>query len=48
MYTTVPDGEESCFIVDAVDDAGNSAFLWTGEAQIVTAWVDGRTETGWS
>ncbi|MFD1312714.1 PA14 domain-containing protein [Streptomyces kaempferi] len=36
-YTTVPDGEESCFIVDAVDDAGNSAFQWTGEAQIVTA-----------
>ncbi|QFZ71881.1 cellulose 1,4-beta-cellobiosidase [Streptomyces fagopyri] len=36
-YTTVPDGDESCFIVDAIDDAGNSAFQWTGEAQIVTA-----------
>ncbi|WP_367321782.1 PA14 domain-containing protein [Streptomyces sp. HUAS ZL42] len=36
-YTTLPDGEESCFIVDAVDDAGNSSFKWTGEAQIVIA-----------
>ncbi|MFQ3560365.1 PA14 domain-containing protein [Streptomyces gramineus] len=36
-YTTLPDGEESCFIVDAVDGAGNSAFQWTGQAQIVTA-----------
>ncbi|MFI8188657.1 PA14 domain-containing protein [Streptomyces sp. NPDC085946] len=36
-YTTLPDGEESCFVVDAVDTAGNSAFQWTGEAQIVTA-----------
>ncbi|MFD6923668.1 PA14 domain-containing protein [Streptomyces sp. NPDC059944] len=36
-YTTIPDGEESCFIVDAIDDAGNSAFQWTGKAQIVTA-----------
>ncbi|MBA2808362.1 cellulose 1,4-beta-cellobiosidase [Streptomyces sp. KM273126] len=36
-YVTVPDGEESCFIVDAIDDAGNSSFQWTGEAQIVTA-----------
>nr|WP_228023057.1 PA14 domain-containing protein [Streptomyces acidicola] len=36
-YTTVPDGEESCFIVDAIDDAGNSSFQWTGEAQIVVA-----------
>ncbi|MFD9003085.1 fibronectin type III domain-containing protein [Streptomyces sp. NPDC059582] len=36
-YTTLPDGEESCFIVDAVDDAWNSAFQWTGEAQIVIA-----------
>ncbi|MEU1535284.1 PA14 domain-containing protein [Streptomyces fagopyri] len=36
-YTTVPDGEESCFIVDAIDEAGNSAFQSTGEAQIVTA-----------
>ncbi|MEU9380379.1 hypothetical protein AB0D38_04955 [Streptomyces sp. NPDC048279] len=36
-YTTLPDGEENCFVVDAVDDAGNSHFQWTGEAQIVTA-----------
>ncbi|MER6108439.1 PA14 domain-containing protein [Streptomyces hirsutus] len=36
-YTVLPDGEESCFIVDAVDDAGNSSFRVTGEAQIVTA-----------
>ncbi len=36
-YETVPDGEESCFIVDAVDDDGNSAFEVTGEAQIVVA-----------
>ncbi|MEV6593318.1 PA14 domain-containing protein [Streptomyces acidicola] len=36
-YTTVPDGEESCFIVDAIDDAGNSSFQWTGEAQVVVA-----------
>ncbi|MFJ4617545.1 fibronectin type III domain-containing protein [Streptomyces sp. NPDC088812] len=36
-YTVLPDGEQSCFVVDAVDDAGNSAFRWTGEAQIVTA-----------
>ncbi|MFE6338148.1 PA14 domain-containing protein [Streptomyces sp. NPDC057798] len=37
QYETVPDGEESCFIVDAVDDDGNSSFQWTGEAQIVVA-----------
>ncbi|MEV6168094.1 cellulose 1,4-beta-cellobiosidase [Streptomyces sp. NPDC051954] len=36
-YQTVPDGEKSCFIVDAVDDDGNSSFQWTGEAQIVIA-----------
>ncbi|WP_406475355.1 PA14 domain-containing protein [Streptomyces sp. NBC_01615] len=36
-YTTVPDGEESCFIVDAVDDAWNSTFEWTHEAQVVVA-----------
>ncbi|MER6091786.1 PA14 domain-containing protein [Streptomyces bluensis] len=36
-YTTLPDGEESCFVVDPIDDAGNSSFQWTGEAQIVTA-----------
>ncbi|MGW0186813.1 PA14 domain-containing protein [Streptomyces sp. NPDC003362] len=36
-YTTLPDGEESCFIVDAVDDAWNSTFEATGEAEVVTA-----------
>ncbi len=36
-YATVPDGEESCFIVDAVDDDWNSTFELTGEAQIVIA-----------
>ncbi|WP_369247990.1 PA14 domain-containing protein [Streptomyces sp. R41] len=36
-YTTLPDGEESCFIVDAVDDNWNSSFEWTGEAEIVVA-----------
>ncbi|GAA2445306.1 fibronectin type III domain-containing protein [Streptomyces glaucus] len=36
-YTTLPDGEEVCFVVDAVDDAGNSAFQWTGDALVVTA-----------
>ncbi|WP_411150430.1 fibronectin type III domain-containing protein [Streptomyces sp. A30] len=35
-YALLPDGEETCFIVDAVDDAGNSSFQWTGEAQVVT------------
>jgi fibronectin type 3 domain-containing protein len=35
-YTVLPDGEETCFIVDAIDDAGNSTFEWTGEAQVVT------------
>ncbi|MFE6282580.1 PA14 domain-containing protein [Streptomyces sp. NPDC057877] len=36
-YAALPDGEESCFIVDAVDDSGNSSFKRTGEAQIVNA-----------
>ncbi|MFF5185369.1 fibronectin type III domain-containing protein [Streptomyces sp. NPDC000345] len=36
-YTTLPDGEESCFIVDALDDATNSSFASTGEAQTVVA-----------
>jgi fibronectin type 3 domain-containing protein len=35
-YTLLPDGEETCFVVDAIDDAGNSSFRWTGEAQVVT------------
>ncbi|WP_416984385.1 fibronectin type III domain-containing protein [Streptomyces sp. T028] len=36
-YVTLPEGEESCFIVDALDDATNSSFASTGEAQIVIA-----------
>ncbi|MEY9993030.1 fibronectin type 3 domain-containing protein [Streptomyces sp. V4I8] len=36
-YAVLPDGEESCFIVDAIDEAGNSSFQWTGEAQVVVA-----------
>ncbi|MFE0673144.1 fibronectin type III domain-containing protein [Streptomyces sp. NPDC058867] len=36
-YATVPDGDVSCFIVDAVDTAGNHTFQITGEAQIVVA-----------
>ncbi|MFE9097979.1 fibronectin type III domain-containing protein [Streptomyces sp. NPDC007264] len=39
-YTVLPDGEETCFVVDAVDavdDAWNSSFQWTGEAQVVIA-----------
>ncbi|WP_340377367.1 PA14 domain-containing protein [Streptomyces sp. SS7] len=36
-YTAVPDGEESCFVVDALDHATNSSFAMTGEAQIVIA-----------
>ena len=36
-YTVLPDGDESCFIVDAVDHAGNSSFEWTREAQVVRA-----------
>ncbi|MFF4748677.1 PA14 domain-containing protein [Streptomyces sp. NPDC002514] len=36
-YTALPDGEESCFMVDAVDDASNSSYEWTGEIQVVSA-----------
>ncbi|MEW2400900.1 PA14 domain-containing protein [Streptomyces sp. NPDC046862] len=36
-YTTLPDADEVCFFVDAVDAAGNSSFKWTGTAQAVTA-----------
>jgi fibronectin type 3 domain-containing protein len=36
-YATTPSGDTSCFIVDAYDDDGNSAYWWTGEAQIVVA-----------
>lgn len=30
-YTTLPDGDDICFYVDAVDDEGNSAVKWSGE-----------------
>ncbi|MFJ8535621.1 PA14 domain-containing protein [Streptomyces sp. NPDC093591] len=30
-YTTLPDGDEVCFFVDAVDDEGNSANKWSDD-----------------
>jgi fibronectin type 3 domain-containing protein len=36
-YRTLPDGEERCFFVDAVDANGNSHWEWTREPNIVTA-----------
>ncbi|MCL8015242.1 fibronectin type III domain-containing protein [Streptomyces sp. AS02] len=30
-YTTLPDGDEVCFFLDAVDDDGNSAIKWSDE-----------------
>ncbi|GHE60757.1 fibronectin type III domain-containing protein [Streptomyces capitiformicae] len=36
-YQTVPDGEERCFFIDAVDDDWNSHYKWTGEANVVVA-----------
>ncbi|GGR94488.1 MULTISPECIES: PA14 domain-containing protein [Streptomyces] len=36
-YTTVPDGEDRCFFVDAVDASGNSIYKLTGEADVVVA-----------
>ncbi|MFE5816255.1 PA14 domain-containing protein [Streptomyces sp. NPDC056479] len=30
-YTTLPDGDEVCFFVDAVDDEGNSAIKWSDD-----------------
>ncbi|MEU0070733.1 PA14 domain-containing protein [Streptomyces sp. NPDC006332] len=36
-YTTLPDGDEVCFFVDAVDDEGNSAIKWNGPTEAVTA-----------
>ncbi|MEV4341776.1 PA14 domain-containing protein [Streptomyces sp. NPDC049590] len=36
-YTTVPDGEDRCFFVDAVDASGNSRYKQTGEADVVVA-----------
>jgi len=36
-YTGLLDGEEGCFLVDAVDNFGNSSFKWTGEGHAVLA-----------
>ncbi|MGW3493873.1 PA14 domain-containing protein [Streptomyces sp. NPDC001020] len=36
-YTTVPDGEERCFWIDAEDVNGNSHYQWTREPNIVFA-----------
>ncbi|KUO08106.1 PA14 domain-containing protein [Streptomyces sp. DSM 15324] len=36
-YATLPDGEEACLLVDAVDDNGLSTWRWTGKGDIVTA-----------
>ncbi|MEU9172012.1 PA14 domain-containing protein [Streptomyces sp. NPDC048420] len=30
-YTTLPDGDEVCFFIDAVDDEGNSANKWSDD-----------------
>ncbi|MGW0998475.1 PA14 domain-containing protein [Streptomyces sp. NPDC002523] len=39
--TTLPDGEEVCFFVDAVDDENNSAAQWHGPAEaVVTTELD--------
>ncbi|MEU6088439.1 PA14 domain-containing protein [Streptomyces sp. NPDC047085] len=35
--TALPDGDEVCFFVDAVDDANNSAIQWNGPAEAVVA-----------
>ncbi|MFC9295142.1 PA14 domain-containing protein [Streptomyces sp. NPDC057011] len=34
LVETLPDGDERCFFVDAVDTAGNSGFQWTGDASV--------------
>ncbi|MGW0884315.1 PA14 domain-containing protein [Streptomyces sp. NPDC002671] len=36
-YATVPDGDERCFFIDAVDDDWNSHYEWTRSPNIVTA-----------
>lgn len=36
-YQTVPDGEERCFFIDAVDDDWNSHYKWAHEPNVVTA-----------
>ncbi|GAA1358063.1 PA14 domain-containing protein [Streptomyces beijiangensis] len=30
----LPDGEEVCYFVDAIDQSGNSSFKWTGDANV--------------
>ncbi|MGW0841216.1 PA14 domain-containing protein [Streptomyces sp. NPDC002787] len=37
QYQTVPDGEERCFFIDAVDDDWNSHYEWTREPNVVIA-----------
>ncbi|MGI5456517.1 fibronectin type III domain-containing protein [Streptomyces sp. CA-249302] len=36
-YTTLPDGDEVCFFLDAVDDENNSAIQWNGPTSAVMA-----------
>ncbi|MCD7440624.1 cellulose 1,4-beta-cellobiosidase [Streptomyces lincolnensis] len=36
-YTTLPDGEERCLFVDAVDSSWNSHYKWTRSPNIVTS-----------
>ncbi|MFF3873460.1 PA14 domain-containing protein [Streptomyces sp. NPDC001978] len=36
-YRTLPDGEDRCFFVDAVDDDWNSHYEWTRAPEVVTA-----------
>ncbi|MFJ3335320.1 PA14 domain-containing protein [Streptomyces sp. NPDC086766] len=36
-YATLPDGEERCMFVDAVDDDWNSHYQWTRAPEVVTA-----------
>ncbi|MET9900378.1 PA14 domain-containing protein [Streptomyces sp. NPDC006446] len=36
-YRTLPDGDERCFFIDAVDDDWNSHWKWTREPNIVPA-----------
>ncbi|WP_216591613.1 fibronectin type III domain-containing protein [Streptomyces brasiliscabiei] len=36
-YPLLPDGEERCFFVDAVDDDWNSHYKWTRSPNVVTA-----------
>ncbi|MBT2492693.1 hypothetical protein J7E96_30120 [Streptomyces sp. ISL-96] len=34
-HERLPDGEEKCFFIDAVDTSGNSSFKWTRNANVV-------------